>query len=317
MRSGRRRATVAALGAAATAVALSCHTSLASQSEIEGYRARRGTLVVAETLPARPHGRYAAQRVRLTSSTGLVATGWLVRPAGDSGCYPAALLQDGREENSGVIGRLPADYGNVVVLSLDYPPEIPYDIQLRDVLLHAHRLTSAAQKIPSLFGLGAEYLARRGDVDSTRITMAATSFAVPFATIAAAVDPRFHNVALVYGAGDLPAVLAANLSLRPSFLRRPAAWLAMRPFARFAPERFIGRIAPRPIVMVNGIDDPQMPVEAVRRLYAAARPPKTLIWLRTGHLMPTDSALIRALVDTALDRLPALHEPAGPPRCAR
>jgi hypothetical protein len=45
----------------------------------------------------------------------------------------------------------------------------------------------------------------------------------------------------------------------------------------------------------------------VESLFDAAREPKTLIWLRTGHLMPTDSVLIRALVDTALARLPILR----------
>jgi hypothetical protein len=60
--------------------------------------------------------------------------------------------------------------------------------------------------------------------------------------------------------------------------------------------------------MVNGRDDPQMPVQAVRALYAAAREPKTLVWLTTGHLMPTDTALIRVLVDTTLVRLPVLAD---------
>lgn len=59
--------------------------------------------------------------------------------------------------------------------------------------------------------------------------------------------------------------------------------------------------------MVNGVDDPQMPRAAVQALYDAAQEAKTLIWLHTGHLEPTDSALIRSLVDTALARLPVLH----------
>ena len=86
------------------------------------------------------------------------------------------------------------------------------------------------------------------------------------------------------------------------------ARLAMSPFARLAPERYAARIAPRPILMVNGVDDPQMPRRAVEALYAAARQPKTIIWLRTGHLMPDDTTLIRALVDTTLSRLPALAD---------
>jgi len=50
-----------------------------------------------------------------------------------------------------------------------------------------------------------------------------------------------------------------------------------------------------------------MPVQAVRALHTAAREPKTLIWLTTGHLLPTDKTLIRALVDTTLARLPVLE----------
>jgi fermentation-respiration switch protein FrsA (DUF1100 family) len=297
-------------------LALSCARGAATPSELEAYRRLRGELAAAETSPAPPRGRYAAERVRLTSSTGLAATGRMLRPA-TSGCYPAVLLQDGREENSDVIGRLPAEFGDVVVLALDYPAELPYAIRARDALLHGDRLGRAARQVPALFSLGAAYLAQRHDVDTARIALAATSFAVPFATIAAAADPRFRNVALVYGAGDLPSVLAANLAMRPRALRRPVAWIATRPFAAFAPERFVRHIAPRPIVMVNGVDDPQMPTEAVQKLYDAAREPKALIWLRTGHLMPTDSALIRSLVDTALARLPVLHAPARASGCRR
>ncbi len=299
-------------------LAIGCAQGQARPSELEAYRDLRGTLVAAETSAASPRGRYAAHTVRLRSSTGLVATGRLLRPRSThAGCYPAVLLQNGREENSDVIGRLPAEFGDVVVLALDYPAEIPYVMRLRDVVLHGERLQRAARKIPALFSLGASYLARRADVDTSRLALAATSFAVPFATVAAAADERFRNVALIYGAGDLPSVVAANLAIRPRFLRRPAAWLATRPFAAFFPERFVGRIAPRPVVMVNGIDDPQMPVEAVRRLYDAARAPKSIVWLRTGHLTPTDSALIRTLVDTAFARLPVLGRAAEPARCRR
>jgi hypothetical protein len=300
------------------AVAVACAEGQAGPAELQRYRDLRGALVAAETSVAVPRGRYAAQRVRLRSSTGLVATGRLVRPVGGTPrCYAAILLQDGREENSGVIGRLPPEFGNVVVLALDYPRELPYALRLRDVVIRGEELKRAARQIPALFSLGATYLAQRTDVDTSRIGIAATSFAVPFATIAAAADERFRNVALVYGAGDLSSVVAANLAIRPRFLRRPAAWLATRPFAPFFPERFVGRIAPRPIVMVNGVDDPQMPAAAVRRLYDAARPPKEIIWLRTGHLMPTDSALIRTLVDTAFARLPVLHGVGEARHCRR
>jgi fermentation-respiration switch protein FrsA (DUF1100 family) len=137
--------------------------------------------------------------------------------------------------------------------------------------------------------------------------MVVTSFAVPFGVQAAAKDRRFRNVGLIYGAGDLGTVLEANLSIEPGLLRKLAVWLASELYYEFEPTQYVAAIAPRPLIMVNGRDDPQMPVRAVRALYTAARDPKALVWLTTGHLLPTDTALIRVLVDTTLARLPVLE----------
>jgi hypothetical protein len=240
----------------------------------------------------------------------MALTGRLLVPTGPAPPYAAVLLNDGRELNSQAVDALPREFGQVVALSLDYPRELPYEVRFGTLVRRSGELRDAARRIPSAFSLGGVYLAHRADVDSTRVALVATSFAVPFAVVAASLDDTFRNVALVYGAGNFPGVLAANLSLRPAWLRAPAARFAMRSFAEFEPARFVGAIAPRPLLMVNGVDDPQMPVAAVRSLYDAARDPKRIIWLRTGHLMPSDSVLIRALVDTTLARLPVLHASA-------
>lgn len=285
-----------------------CARGAATSTELARYLAIRGALTAADTFPAGRWHAYRAYRVRLESSTGLVATGRLLRPVVGEGPFPAVLLNDGRELNSGAIYHLPPRFGNLVVLSLDYPADLPQHLDPSAMVRRGAALRKSAERIPALFSLGGTYLAQRRDVDSTRLAIAAASFAVPFAAIAAAADDRFRNVALIYGAGDFAQVLAANLTLRPRALRGPVAWLLTRPIVSLEPARFVGRIAPRPLVMVNGVDDPQMPPDAVRQLYDAARAPKALIWLRTGHLLPTDSALIRALVDTAVARLPVLHE---------
>jgi fermentation-respiration switch protein FrsA (DUF1100 family) len=286
--------------------ALACRAGPSPESAAAARHAQRAS---AETTFTGMRGRYAAYRVELRTSDGASSTGRLLQPARplSNERHAAVLLQDGRELNSRAIESLPADFGDIVVLSLDYPEELPYKIELRKFFTDVDRLRRAARRISSTLSLGADYLSARDDVDSSRLAIVASSFGVPFAVIAAAGDERFVNVGLVYGAGKMDEVLAANLKIRPRVLRRVAAWLVMRPFAEFAPEQYVARISPRPIIMVNGIDDPQMPRRAVQSLYDAARQPKTLIWLRTGHLMPDDSTLIRALVDTTLARLPALH----------
>lgn len=276
--------------------------------QYDDYMTLRGRLVAAETTSAGSRGRYSLQRVRLRSSTGLEVTGRLLRPASTTRA-PAILLNDGRELNSAAIDYLPAEFGDVVVLSIDYPEAIPYVVGVKDLMVNGGDIRKAARLIPPFFSLAGEWLSMRDDVDPTRVGIVATSFAVPFATIAAAMDARFRDVGLIYGAGDFATVMAANITLRPRWLRRPAAWLATRAFREFEPERHVAAIAPRSLLMINGVNDPQMPRDAVESLYSAARDPKTLIWLRTGHLLPTDSVLIRALVDTALARLPILNRP--------
>ncbi|MGQ0713925.1 MAG: alpha/beta hydrolase family protein [Gemmatimonadaceae bacterium] len=279
--------------------------------QYDDYSRLRGELVAAETTTAGARGRYALQRVRLRSSTGIEVTGRLLRPSSTER-MPAILLNDGRELNSRAIDYLPPDFGDIVVLSVDYPEAIPYEVGVSDLVFNSGKIREAARLIPASFSLAGEWLSQRDDVDPARVGLVATSFAVPFATIAAAMDARFRDVGLIYGAGDFATVMAANIDLRPRWLRRPMAWLATRAFREFEPERHIAHIAPRPVLMINGADDPQMPRGAVESLFDAARDPKTLIWLRTGHLMPTDSVLIRALVDTALARLPILRDqPTG------
>src|SRR5674476_525813 len=113
-----------------------CAPRTSSVGELASFRALRGELVTAQELSAPPRGRYAVERIRLAGSTGLATSGWLYRPAGAGGCYPAVLLQDGREENSSVIGRLPADFGDVVVLSLDYPSAMPATLSYTHLRAH-------------------------------------------------------------------------------------------------------------------------------------------------------------------------------------
>lgn len=262
--------------------------------------------VEARVDSAEPRGRYDLYRIRL-SGGGEAATGQLLRPRQGTGPFPAVLLNDGRELNSDALQYLPAEFGDVVVLSLDYPERIPYDLDPLSLLSRSGEIRRELRRIPRLFSLGAAYLTQRDDVTASRTALVVTSFAVPFGVLAAAEDERFQNVGLVYGAGDLGSVIAANLQLRPRFLRSVASWLAVQLYGEFEPTRHIGRIAPRPVLMVNGEDDPQMPVAAVRTLFDAAAEPKAIVWLSTGHLMPTNTRLIRALVDTTLARLPVLE----------
>jgi fermentation-respiration switch protein FrsA (DUF1100 family) len=121
-------------------------------------------------------------------------------------------------------------------------------------------------------------------------------------------------VALVYGGADLATLLDANLGLEPRAWRALWARLGAWWLAPVEPARYAGRIAPRPVVLVNGLGDPLIPRSSVEALYAAAREPRRLVWLPTGHLDPGDRELLRTLADTAVRALPFLvRTPAAEP----
>ena len=105
--------------AALLGMALATSSACAPASQYHASRSLRGALVRADTTFIGTRGRYRMYRVRLTSSTGLVATGRLLSPAGVLGSQPGVLLNDGRELNSAAVEFLPCEFGDVVVLSLD------------------------------------------------------------------------------------------------------------------------------------------------------------------------------------------------------
>ena len=59
----------------------------------------------------------------------------------------------------------------------------------------------------------------------------------------------------------------------------------------FDPDRYVGKIAPRPVLIMSGLTDTTVPIANARRLQAAARRPKTVVNFDSGHdLRPVPTA---------------------------
>ena len=84
-----------------------------------------------------------------------------------------------------------------------------------------------------------------------------------------------HGLIAERGAPPLLATVLAWLMTRLTGLR-----LGFRA-AQNDPVRFIGRISPRPVLIIHGAEDRQVPAEHARQLYAAAAEPKKL-WIVPG-----------------------------------
>jgi dienelactone hydrolase len=128
-----------------------------------------------------------------------------------------------------------------------------------------------------------DYLSRRRDVDPDRIVLAGGSLGALFVPALAAADDRVSAVAIFFGAGDLGKLIDANLEL-PWPLKPGVSWLGSVIVSPLEPLKYVGRIHPRPVFMLNGTDDPTMPEDCSRALHEAAQEPKTVCWLSLGHV---------------------------------
>jgi dienelactone hydrolase len=128
-------------------------------------------------------------------------------------------------------------------------------------------------------GRSLDLLAEQREADPKRIALIGISRGAVVAAIAGGADRRLAAVALLYG-GHSDAFESGHL---------PAA----------CPANYIGRISPRPLLMINGTRDTVMLREtSVEPLQRLAREPKIILWSETGHQGLTEehrSSLLRWL----------------------
>jgi fermentation-respiration switch protein FrsA (DUF1100 family) len=180
------------------------------------------------------------------------------------------------------------DTGDFIVLAMDYPFEgRRSDLSAWELLRQVPAMRRAALDTPSATMLGVDYLYQRPDVDRDRIVLIGGSLGALFAPAVAAADDRITALALLFGAGDLFTLVDANLPL-PALVRRPAAWGLSAVVSPLEPLKYIGRVAPRPVFMLNSTGDRRMPDRCSRLLQTAAEEPKTVRWIDTGHVHVRD-----------------------------
>jgi pimeloyl-ACP methyl ester carboxylesterase len=106
-------------------------------------------------------------------------------------------------------------------------------------------------------------------VDPRRVALLGSSRGAMVGSIVGGIDKRLAAVVLLFGA-HFDALETTHL---------PAA----------CPANYIGRIAPRPLLMVNGTQDSDMLRDvAVEPLFKIAKQPKQIIWTDGGHMFMTE-----------------------------
>jgi predicted esterase len=207
-------------------------------------------------------------------------SGLLLRPKAE-GVYPCVLLLHGLGSNKETMIKY---FGNALamrgfaVLALDAPG-------------HGERaVTGDRPTDPVRFGVAIredcrdyrralDYLVTRNDIDNHRIGLLGYSMGAMAGCILTAVDTRITASVLCVG-GDTVLPLAQS-----------APTQAGRSLLSVAPSLFIGHIAPRPVLMLNGSEDSTVTQSATMRLYNAAHAPREIKWYPSGHILPREAGM--------------------------
>lgn len=307
----RRRLLLVAL-ALGLLVAIAAGAFAEYQGSRRGLRARAGTLVAADAQPAGADAVSTYAEITLRGSGGRVALGRARVPREGTAPYPAALLMGGINRGRRVVNvpGLETIARFAVVLSLDYPMKQRRSAwEGRQFMATITQLRGVGFDTVADILLALDYLESRPDVDRRRIFLLGSSLGAPAVTIAGAVDARPAAVVSLYGGGRLGSLVAHTLG-HPDQRRPYPRWQALilgHALAWFLtplePLRYVGDIAPRPFLMVNGADDSLIPRANVRALFEAAGEPKDLLWMGGEHVQPDESALIAAVAGRIVEWL--------------
>ena len=303
---GRRR--IALLVLTAVLAGTGIGTAWLLRDPLPYFQQRRASLSGVVESDVTLEGGYELQPVRLVASSGLVVDLMVRRAVADSARRLPLVVLLGGHATGRSAARLLGDTRGLLVAALSYPFAGTHRPDPVTFVREIPKIRTAFLDTPPALMLALDYLTRRPDVDTARVEAAGVSLGVPFICIASALDRRFTRAWAIHGSGGSYVPLEMNMRRTIPFapLRLPAAVIANVIIAgpRLDPARWVGRIAPRPFVMLNAEGDQQLPRHVIEALYRSAGYPKQLLWLRGRHVRP-DTAVVRELAAMVVARIRA------------
>jgi len=282
---------------------------------VPSFAARQGSLVSVQELKRTVVGESLVTEIRLVSSSGLTVEIGVRMPREVKAPLPLVMLLAGLRTGHRAV-YVTETWQNVVVVALSYP--FPGDPRVRG-LGYVNWLPNAQTAVldtPPAVMLAMDYLAQQPYVDHARVELVGGSLGAFLVSVPAALDTRFRRVWLVHGAGDPRGVFDHLLKRYIGF--GPARELASQLLAfivashHLRPEKWVGRIAPRPIIVINARGDQSMAPGSVAALHAAVPEGTEVIWMEGPHVRVGRRTVLEELITQIVGRV--LNDPPPPPK---
>lgn len=273
---------------------------------VPGFAARKGELLSFEVTSLRELADSRLSEIALTSTSGLKVELALRQPHIPLPTKPILVVIAGLEAGRDAVMMFPTTHG-VTVAALSYPYEGSREFSRLALALDLHKVQRAIVDTPPAVMLANDYLLQQADLDSENLELVGVSFGAFLAAVPAALDPRVQRVWLIHGAGDPARVidggLEKNIPLAPLRLL-VAKFLAAAVGSHYlSSEEWVGRVAPRPVMVINGCTDDDLPREAVKVLHDALQMPYEVMWTKGGHIHPKRPETIIEVIELMFQRV--------------
>lgn len=167
-----------------------------------------------------------------------------------------------------------------------------------DQYMRGERRLSSKNQLAQAFGLRrrlalnvidtrrlVDYLQTRDDIAKNRIYLIGASFGAITGCTAVAFEPRIPAAVLTYGGGDMDLLLDSEAARKElGALYGPTRALVAYIMAPADPVKYVGKIAPRPLLFQNGRHDRLIPFAAAEALVKAAGDPKEFTVYDSDHV---------------------------------
>ncbi|NUM54127.1 MAG: dienelactone hydrolase family protein [Candidatus Hydrogenedentes bacterium] len=144
-----------------------------------------------------------------------------------------------------------------------------------------------------------DYLETREDIAKDRIYLIGASFGAITGCTAVAFEPRIPAAVMTYGGGNLDLLLDSEAARKElGRWKGPLTSLVAFVTAPSDPVKYVGKIAPRPLLFQNGEHDQLIPFAAARALVEAAGDPKEFAVYDSDHVGVDEAQTIQVLKDS-------------------
>ncbi len=144
-----------------------------------------------------------------------------------------------------------------------------------------------------------DYLETRDDIAKDRIYLVGASFGAVTGCTAVAFEPRIPAAVMTYGGGNLDLLLNSEAARKELGLwRGPLTTLVAFLTAPSDPVKYVGQIAPRPLLFQNGSHDQLIPFAAAQALFDAAGQPKEFTVYDSDHVGMDEAQTVTVLKDS-------------------